>query len=203
MTPEYDDKALIKYAREKSQKTRSAPRPVWCAEDFEIVVATDKQLLAREMAQFIGPTDMIRLDLPEITADDAYASVEGGVAGKLTGKLRVDPGLGADEAQLVEFRSATLIDYVYGKGQLDVLEERYSAAYAAVTRRARAIQRRLIPRLAAGSGNAADLQALVQELSDKFAADVPALARVACDDMAYYYMAEWFISCPLHFRAAG
>jgi hypothetical protein len=202
LTPEYDDKELIKYARVKSRTTRSPARPVWCAEDFEIVVASDKDLFAVEMAQLMGPAHIIGLNLPEITADDAYASIEDGVAAKLTEKLRVDPDLRVEDARLADYRSETLIDYVYGKGQLEVLEDRYSAAYEAVSRRALATQRRLTRRLAAGSGNVADLEALARELSANFAADIPALARVACEDLAYYYLADWFISCPLRFRAA-
>jgi hypothetical protein len=202
LTPEYDDKELIKYARVKSQATRSPVRPVWCAEDFEIVVASDKDQFSAELARLIGPADIIRLNLPEITADDAYASIETGVAARLTEKLRANPALGADETILADYRSETLINYVYGKGQLEALEDRYSAAYEAVTRRARTTLRRLTLRLAAGSGDMADLQTLAGELSDKFASDVPALARIACEDMAYYYLADWFISCPLRFRAA-
>lgn len=202
LTPEYDDKELIKYARAKSRATRSPSRPVWCAEDFEIVVASDKGQFSVEMALLLGPASTIRLNLPEITAEDAYASVADGVAAKLTEKLKVNPTLGADEALLADYRSETLIDYVYGKGQLAVLEDRYSAAYAAVAYRARMTLRRLTRRLAAGSGNAADLQALASELSASFASDVPALAAVACEDIAHYYLADWFISCPLRFREA-
>jgi hypothetical protein len=202
LTPEYDDKELIKYARVKSRSTRSPSRPAWCAEDFEIVVHSDKDLFSIELAQLTGPTNLIKLNLPEISADDAYASIEGGVAAKLTEKLQVSPDLRADAALLADYRSMTLMDYVYGKGQLEVLEDRYSAAYEAVIRRARVTQRRLSRRQGAGSGAVGDLQALARELSDNFASDVPALARMACDDLANYYLADWLISCPLRFRAA-
>lgn len=96
-----------------------------------------------------------------------------------------------------------MLDYVYGKRQLAVLEDRYSAAFAAVDRRARGTLRRLTQRLAAGSGDAQDLAALAHELSAKFADDVPALAPMACEDLAHYYMADWWILCPLRFRATG
>lgn len=44
LTPEYDDKELIKYARAKSEKTRSiTPPPPWCGADFQMVVAIDKE----------------------------------------------------------------------------------------------------------------------------------------------------------------
>jgi hypothetical protein len=204
LTPEYDDKELIKYARTKSLKTRSdIPRAPWCHEKFEIVVSSDKDLFSVEMAQLIGPTDVISLNLPNIAEEDAYASVADGVAAKLTEKLRVCPALRADEADLKGYRSEILVDYVYGKQQLAILEDRYSAAFSVVDRRARATLRRLTHYLAAGSGDVAGLEALAKDLSANFAADVPALARMACEDLAHYYMADWWILCPLRFRAAG
>jgi hypothetical protein len=113
LTPEFDDKELVVYARAKSLRTRTTdPRPLWCADDFEIVVATDTDLFSVEMAQLFGPTDVISLDLPGVSAEDAYASVDDGVAASLTEKLRVCPTLQANEVELTEFRSQILIDYV-------------------------------------------------------------------------------------------
>jgi hypothetical protein len=204
LTPEFDDKELVVYARAKSLKTRTTdPRPPWCGADFEIVVATDTDLFSVEMAQLFGPTDVISLDLPELSTQDAYASVDDGVAVKLTEKLRVCPTLQANETELTEFRGQILIDYVYGKQQLAVLEERYSAAFSAVEKRATATLRRLTQRLAAGSGDAADVDRLARELSDHLHADIPALARMTCDDLAQYYLADWWIICPLRFRGVA
>ena len=204
LTPDYDDKALITYARAKSLKTRSdIPRAPWCHEKFEIVVATDTEQFPIELAQLTGPTGIIRLNVPEITEEDVYASIEDGVAARLTDKLSVCQPLRADETLLTGYRSEILVDYVYGKRQLAILEDKYSAAYSAVNHRARATLRRLTQRLAAGTGDPADLRALARELSADFSMDVPALARVACDDLAHYYMAAWWILCPLRFLAAG
>jgi hypothetical protein len=204
LTPDYDDKALIKYARTKSLKTRThTPQPPWCDDKFQIVVATDIEHFPLELAQLTGLTGSIRLSVPEIPPEDAYASVEEGVAARLTEKLQGSPTLRGDEAVLVGYRSETLLDYVYGKMQLAILEDRYSAVYAAVARRARTMQRRLTHHLAVGTGDVADLGVLARDLSANFSTDVPALAPVACEDLAHYYMADWFISCPLRFRAGG
>jgi hypothetical protein len=204
LTPEFDDKELIKYARAKSLKTRTMePQPLWCGNTFEIVVATDSDLFSVEMAQLYGPTNIISLDLPDVSADDAYASVEDGVAAKLTDKLRACPALQDNETDLTEFRSQILIDYVYGKQQLAVLEDRYSAAFSVVDRRASATLRRLTQRLAAGSGDAADVNRLGEELSVHLHSDAPALAAMTCDDLAQYFLANWWILCPLRFRTAA
>jgi hypothetical protein len=204
LTPEYDDKELIKYARAKSLKTRSdVPQPPWCHEEFEIVVASDIGLFSVEMGRLLGPTDIINLNLPEITKEDAYASVDDGVAAKLTEKLCVCSALRADEADLAGYRSEILVDYVYGKQQLAILEDRYSAAFSAVDRRARGTLRRLTHHLVASSGDVAGLEELAKQISANLAADVPALAPMACEDLAHYYMADWWILCPLRFRVAG
>lgn len=204
LTPDFDDKELVVYARAKSLRTRTAvPRPPWCADDFQIIVATDTDLFSVEMAQLFGPTDVISLDVPDVSAEDAYASVDDGVAAKLTDKLRVCPTLQANEVELTDFRSQILIDYVYGKQQLAVLEDKYGAVFSAVDKRARATLRRLTQRLAAGSGDAADVNVLAGELSAHLHTDVPALARMTCDDLAQYYLADWWMVCPLRFRAVG
>jgi hypothetical protein len=203
LTPEYDDKELIKYARLKSRSTRSPIRPVWCAEDFEIVVSSDMYLFSAEMARLGDSTHVIRLNVPPITEDDAYASVEDGVAARLTEKLRKSPALRADDAELRGYRSETLLDYVHGQKQLAILEDKYTAAYAAVSRRALSTHRRLTKRLAGGTGGLADLTTLAHELSAQFATDVPELASIACEELAHYYIAAWWVSCTLRFRAAG
>jgi hypothetical protein len=204
LTPEFDDKELIKYARAKSLKTRTMePQPTWCGGTFEIVVATDSDLFSVEMARLYGPTNVISLDLPDVSTEDAYAWVEDGVAAKLTEKLRACPALQDNETDLTEFRSQILIDYVYGKQQLAVLEDRYSAAFSVVDRRASTTLRRLAQRLAAGSGDAADVNRLAEELSDRLHSDVPALASMTCDDLAQYFLASWWILCPLRFRTAA
>jgi hypothetical protein len=204
LTPEYDDKELIKYARAKSEKTRSiVPRPPWCHENFEIVVATDKEQFPLELGLLTAPADFIKLSIPEVTYEDAYASVEDGVAARLTEKLMACRGLMADETILTSYRSTVLVDYVYGTKQLAILEDRYSLAYAAIDRRASATLRRLPKRLAAGSGDPAGVEVLTRELAADLLMDVPALARVDCDDLAHYYIAAWWLQCPLRFLAAG
>jgi hypothetical protein len=204
LTPECDDKEILKYARAKSFKTRSGvPRPPWCDQAFEIVVATDRDLFPVELAQLTGPTAIIRLNVPPMTDEDIYASIEEGVAVRLTEKLSVYPPLKADDTVLTSYRSEILYDYLYGKQQLAILEDRYSLAYSAVEQRARTTLRRLTQRLTAGTGDPADLNLLARELATDLMSDVPALARVACDDLAHYYLAAWWIQCPLRFLVAG
>ena len=203
LTPEYDDKEIVRYAREKSYKTRFPSRPKWCDEKFDILVATDRDLLSAQLATLGDSIGAIKLHISEMAEKDAYASIDQGVAAKLTEKLRVSPMLSSNEENLARYRSGTLLDYVYGRSQLEILQDRYSAAYALVDYRARMTLRRLPRRLAAISSDPAGLEALVQELATAFAMDVPALPRMACEDLANYFIAAWWIECPLHFQVAA
>src|SRR5260370_12519616 len=127
-----------------------------------MVVAADKAWFPVEMAKLIGPPDVITRTLPAITDEDVYAAVEDGVAAKLTEKLRASPALRAEEADLAGYRSEILVDYVYGKKQLAILEDRYSAAFSAVDRRARGTLRRLTHLLSSGPGDGPGSKRLAQ-----------------------------------------
>jgi hypothetical protein len=203
LTPSYDDKDLVRFARAKSFQTRMPPSPAWCHSGFEIVIATDLEHFPVELAKLNGPAQLIRLGSPEVSEQDAYTSVEEGVALRLTEKLRAYQPLAGDETTLGALRSELLVDYVYGGNQLSILEARYSAVFSVVENRARSIQRHLTRRLAVAAGDLTDFDALVKELSTHFSQDIPALAPLACDELAYYYVASWWILCPLYFRSAA
>ncbi|MEU8251375.1 hypothetical protein [Nonomuraea sp. NPDC048916] len=204
LTPEYDDKELVKYAREKSEKVRENPRPKWCHATFEIVMHTDRTLFAVEMAAlYREPAGTIRLQIQEPHHGDLSVHVEPNITDSLTKKLLVDPSFATDTEYLAGYRDETLFDYIYGKNYLEQLQDRYPLAYETVSRRANATYRKLYRRLAAGNGGASDIEALTQELADGFINDIPVLDRVACQQLAQHYVAAWWITCPLRFRASA
>ncbi|MFG1611055.1 hypothetical protein [Actinoplanes sp. NPDC049265] len=67
LTPEYDDKELIKYARYKSKKIRDLnPRPPWCHDDFQIIISNDSELFAAQLATMNGMSaGSIRVHVPD------------------------------------------------------------------------------------------------------------------------------------------
>lgn len=205
LTPAYDDKELVRYARTKSKKIRDGdPRPVWCHDDFQVVVMTDLELFPVEIATLNGMSaGSIRLEVPEPDEDDAVASVGQTIADTLRQKLEVSPDLARDSELLDGYLTETLLDYVYGKSQLEVLQDRYGLAYESVIRRARSTFRTITRRLASSDGGPSDLNQLQQQLTDSLSRDVPALAPIACEDLARHYIAAWLIQCPLRLRAAA
>lgn len=91
LTPYFDSKTLVEYAREKSVKVRADPRPFWCHKEFEIVVSTD-EMFAYEKAMLFGQVNnQIYLDLPDPSQDDLFAAASGGAAERLTQKLQQEP----------------------------------------------------------------------------------------------------------------
>jgi hypothetical protein len=203
LTPEYDDKELIKYARAKSARTRNlTPRPPWCHDDFQIVVLTDEDLFAEQLATLAGmPAGSIRL-IASVDDSEIVTSADEGMTGRLKGKLAANPVLAQDAATLEECCDDTLLDFVYGSRQLQILEDRYTLAFESIVRRSNLTFRTIRRRLVTGVGGPTDLDDLVRQLADNFMRDVPALAPLACEELARHYVASWLIDCPLQIQGA-
>ncbi|MER5619488.1 hypothetical protein ABT061_00435 [Streptosporangium sp. NPDC002544] len=200
LTPEYDDKELVKYARKKSAKIRTQEPPVWCHSDFQIVISTDRELFGPQLASLHGiAASAIRLTIDEPTEEEINTAVSEDIIRRLTHKLRTNKQLAADDEYLSGYRSEVLLDYVYGMNQLEALQNRYSLAYDAVTRRARLVSRSLHRRREPSTGNTSHLEKLVEQLASGFSADIPSLTAIACEDFARHYTATWLIACPLRF----
>jgi hypothetical protein len=202
LTPEYDDKELLAYARLKSLRTRElAPRPPWCHDDFQVVVASDRDLFAEQLSILAGiEGGALKLNLEQPPEAEAIASFDESLAERLRLKSTENPILAGNPDVMDRFCTDTILDFVYGAGQLHVLEERYTLAFDAVARRARVTFRTITRRLADGAGDPADLEDLAQQLAQNLSVDIPALAPVACEELARHYVASWLIDCPLRFR---
>ncbi|MEV6969268.1 hypothetical protein AB0M47_29575 [Hamadaea sp. NPDC051192] len=204
LTPEYDDKELVKYARYKSAKVRAeAPRSQWCHESFEILVASDREMFAAELAAMgVGARPTINLRVDEPTPEQIESAAAADEIGlRLREKLMVHPDLAADEEWLTEYSQDTLWEYIYGQAQLEALRDRYSLAFDSVSKRAALVCRGLTRNLGSAA-SAPDLDALISTLANGFATDVPALSQIACISLARHYVAVWWIACPLRFRVA-
>jgi hypothetical protein len=202
LTPQYDDKELIKYARTKSKRVRDEdPRPPWCHDDFQIMVYNDRELFPAQLAVLNGMGNGdIRIQVEEPPASEIELHGRP-LEQKLRAKLLKHPQLASDADQLDGFCEATLYDYVYGKKQLEILQGRYGLAYELLARRARATFRTLRrPSLDGSSPEIADLE---ERLSASFKQDVPSLSQIACDEIARHYISSWLIECPLRLNGAA
>lgn len=200
LTPDFDSRTLVEYARSISESTRREPRPEWCHPDFEIVIATD-DLFAAERARLYGElAEGLHLDVAEPDDDELLRATGGGGVDTLTAKLAAEPTLRADDVALAAYRSSLLFDYVRGQQQLDILANDYGSLHAAVARRFTSTLRGLGRELPGveGSGPVV-IETLLRRLSDNLHADAPALHQLLCDELARFAVAQWFVQCPLYF----
>lgn len=205
LTPSFDSKDIVEYARTKSQKVRKDPRPFWCHENFQIVVATDADIFAAERAQLFSQLEnKLHLDVPIPDADAVFAAAGGGTADRLAEKLRAERTFAVDEGRLGRYKSSLLGDYVRGQQQMGVMENEYPLIYAAINRRLKStllgIDRELMGTAGAGPQL---VEQLLQRLAANLQTDAPGLGSLLCEEIARYAVAEWFVDCPLYFPEAA
>lgn len=200
LTPEFDSRELVEYARKKSEKVRQAPRPFWCHEEFEIVIHKD-DIFAAEMSALYGQvTGGVHIDLPEPGEDDLFAATEGGTAERLELKLAAEPALARNPAALGSYKSMLLRNYVRGHQQLDLLANDYASVHAAIERRFKSTLNGLpVELLGTPGGGPVVVQTLLRRITEDLHGDAPGLSPVLCEELAQYAIAQWFIDCPLYF----
>lgn len=204
LTPEFDDKDVIKHARKVEQEVLADPRPEWCHDDFRIVVTTDFETFPDELRNLGNHSaSRIRLAVEAPSAEEAVNAVAPELIEKLRGKLRVHPMLDRHPEELESYSRETLMDFVYGKRQLDALEDRYGATYSAVQKRARNSFRSLARAMAATDGGPSGVQLIHMKLSDGLETELPSLPAETCDELARHFIADWLINCPLRFRSTS
>lgn len=200
LTPDFDSRQLVEYARAKSESIRADPRPPWCDPEFEIVVATDEIFAVERAALFGQLAQGLHLDVPEPTDDELFSGAGGGIAETLTAKLQAEQSLEQNPERLAAYRSSLLIDYVRGQKQLELLQNDYSSLHAAVSRRFTSTLRGLAREMAgtAGAGPVV-VETLMRRLAQSLHGDVPGLSQLLCEELARFAVALWFVQCPLYF----
>jgi hypothetical protein len=202
LTPSFDSKELVRYARGKSRRIRQDPRPPWCHTTFEIVVHTD-ELFALERAVLYGfQRPALDIEVPSPTQEEVRDSAAG-LDARLRPKLSGDRALAASPSDLDLYRDELILDFVRGGRQRSILENDYSSSYFAIRRAADATLTALTRIMygSQGSGPHA-VEELCRQLASEFHAAAPALSEMLCKDLARYYIAQWFIDCPLRFAAS-
>lgn len=201
LTPEYDDKDLISYARQRSETLRTA-LPAWCCPTLEIVVFNDREYFTAELAKLYGTTASIYLNVPEPDEGEALESVGADVAEKVRAKLRTDSSLAARPDNLEAYLHETLMDFVYGSRQIDALESQFTVTSTAVHRTARQVFKTLQRLMIANDGGPSGVQALTDRFSSRLQ-EIPGLPSSTCDELARFFVAKWWVDCPLNFRVSA
>ena len=205
LTPEFDSKALVEYARKKSKKTREiVPRPAWCGEEFEIVISTDSHFELEKTRLTGAVLEGLQLHLGGEPEAAVFGQVADGAAEKLTEKLTVESQLASDPELMESVRGELLGHWARGQAKLDDLASQYPTIAESVNRRFETTFRSLTIRTAAMSSEGlVMLSTLANELTDELMQAVPVLGRNLSEELAWCQLAAWFIDCPLKFRAAS
>jgi hypothetical protein len=204
LTPYFDSKTLVEYARMKSDRVRAEPRPFWCHSEFEIVVSTDDMFAYEKTKLFDQVNKKLYLDIPHPTDDDLFAAASGGVADILSKKLIQVPSLEADAGRLNAYKSSVLIDYVRGRQQMEKLANDYPLINLAVERRFTSTLIGLSRELAGTpGGGTVVVETLMRRLASALQGDAPALSPLLCEELARYAIAQWLVDCPLFFPVAA
>lgn len=200
LTPEFDSRELVEYARKKSLKIRETPRPFWCHQDFEIVIHKD-DIFAAEMAVLYGQlAGGVHLDVPEPGEGALFAAADGGTAQRLEAKLAAEATLASNATALGGYKSMLLRNYVRGRQQLDLLPNSYTSMYVAIERRFKSTLNGLpIELLGTPGAGPVVIQTLLRRLTEDLQRDAPGLDAVLCEELAQYAIALWFVECPLYF----
>jgi hypothetical protein len=202
LTPEFDSRKLVEYARSKSKRIRETnPLPMWCASDFEIVVSTDDDF-AFEKAQ-ISSTAVPGISLRGLSrgVSNVYQAVDDGMALKLTEKLSVEPTLASDQDLLEAYRGELLECWIAGRSKMDELSAQFPTLHQAVTRRISVTRRSLVlTSTAVESQGRIVLDTAARQLAEALHSDVPSLGRSLCEELSWSQIAQWFMECPLRFR---
>ncbi|NMO55590.1 hypothetical protein HH310_30945 [Actinoplanes sp. TBRC 11911] len=205
LTPDYDDKELVKYARLKSKRVRdSVPRPPWCHDDFQILIYNDRELFPAELKKLNGLlSGQIRLTTMEPQLHEVERHGKPFEQG-LREKLLEHPQLAEDPDRLQAYCQDTLYEYVYGQKHLEALEARYGLAHEVILRRANTTYRTIRKSNAVdGARTHQEIAQLAQQLAASFSRDVPTLSSLLCDELAHHYIASWLIQCPLRLGGAA
>lgn len=205
LTPYFDSKELVIYARSKSITTRKAPCPKWChPEIFEIVIHTDELFAAERASLLTSGRSKLHLDVRIPTSDEVRDQAGQDVENKLQGKLLIDPGLAASTSDLENYLVELLLDYVRGNEQKRYLASEYTSLFFTVRREADAVLRGLTRFMAARRTDGLEaVEDLTARLAQRMANEAPGLSDSLCEDLARHYVAEWFIECPLRFGVAA
>lgn len=204
LTPAFEDKSLVAYAGKRAVEVRNAAsEDSWCSDDFRISVHDDS-LFAIERARLYGvPSNQVTaISQPiDIGALRATGQVPDTLDAILDTKFQADPTIAARPQTLVRYRDSTLADYFRGQVEMTRLRRDAGAIHEAVAECAEVIFSGLILSIA---GSDARPLVLVNEISENLssliAARVPGLGQGLCNLLARYYIASWWIECPLEFE---
>lgn len=200
LTPYIDDKELVKHARKKSDEVRlGLDRPAWWTNSFRVAVYTDQDHFPEELQRLYASTHELTFRAP---TPDSLVDAESDLKkfdDSLEKKLVKSPTLASDEERRRAIKNSLLLEYVIGQVRVNELERKYAEVWQKVNKRSKAYLRGYQRDFANGPSVGDPSGRLADGLADKFRQDAPSLPSDVCDELAWHFVASWWIQCPLSY----
>lgn len=204
LTPAFEDKALVVYAAKRSAEV-IANAASWCHPDFRISIH-DESLFALARAQLLGVAqNQLVAVSQDIDLEGLRASGEllPTLDQTLVTKFGADSSIASQPALLDRYKDETLADYFRGKVELARLSREAVSVHRVVADCAELIFSRLSLSIAESDERPLIVVKTIRsELSAVLKSRLPQLGEDLCERLARYYLASWWIECPLQFEVA-
>jgi hypothetical protein len=205
LTPSYEDKGLIAYANERARTVvRLAADHEWCDPDFRISVHDDS-LFAVARSQLYG-THASRLQVSTLAPDLSHMREVGeiqSIEDTIDEKLAADPSIRQRPQLLAKYKDDTITDYFRGQNEIAQLHRDVPSVHRAVIQCRDIVFAGLSRSLAESDDRPLIVVSGIREkLESMLRTRLPTLDEALIVTIARYFIASWWIQCPLQFEAA-
>lgn len=202
LTPAFESKDLVEYANKRSATVfRLAELHPWCGTPFRISVHDDSLFgSARAMLAATGSRLAVTASAPDLNVLRETGTIPVGIEAVLDLKFISDPRLAANADLLKRVKDETLRDYFLGEQELSRLASEAPAVHRAAT-----ICSEIVLNGLAQSIGESDSRPLVvvkeirTQLQAMLTSNAPGLRLDLSTLLARYFVASWWIQCPLQF----
>lgn len=206
LTPTFEDKALVAYAGTRSVKVRQdAAHHTWCSPDFRISIH-DESLFAVARAKLLGAQANLVLPVSapvDVSVMRASGEVERTLDDTLQMKFGADRSVATRPQLLAQYRDETLADYFRGKIEMARLLREAGSVHQSVVECAEFVFSGLASSIAESDDRPLIVvKSIREQLTALIAARLPHLGSDLCARLARFYVASWWIECPLQFEVA-
>lgn len=203
LTPAYESKRIIEYANKRTtQILERAVVPRWLGDEFRISVHDDS-LFAAARNTLTGSRRhrlSIATDATDLDKMRNQNKIPTGIEKTLTDKFVVDPQLRASDRKLAGYLDANLRDYFRGAQELDRLARDAPSAHRELIKCSEVIFGGLARELAmAEERPTVVVGAIEAKLTNILEKEVPGFGLDLNSLLARYFIASWWVQCPLEF----
>ena len=129
------------------------------------------------------------------------ADTEPDIGDVLDRKFRADPRLNASQQLLQDYKGENLRDYFRGDAELVRLENDYPLAHSGVARAAEIVFNGLARSIAESDARPlVVVKGLREQLEARLREEVPGIGGELLAVLSNYFIASWWIQCPLQFE---